>query len=168
MLGLALSKLTDKEWWIEIPPDDPPDARLLRIDQNPGGNIIQQYNIEIVDWERNVDDIMTVIGKKCERAYSNYLLLVNARSGKLLNFNRVINEMKTLRSPFLEVWIVAFIRPGDIKVVRVAPAQPFVDLTRADFLQARKQRGFAKRGTRSTSSEFEDRGLVFMPIPRGD
>ncbi len=141
----------------------------IRIEQNPGGNIIQTHDIEIVDWERNVDDIMEVIGNKCGRAYpSNYLLLVNARSGKLLDFDRVIHQMKMLHSPFFEVWIVAFIGPGNIKVVRIAPGQPFVDLSRADFQKARKQKSFLKRGTRGTSTEFKDLGLAYMPIPRGD
>lgn len=130
------------------------------------GNIIQTYEIEVVDWVKNVTDIMEVIGKKCARPYPNkYLLLVNARSGKLLDFDRVIGEMKTLPSPFLEVWIVAFIRPGDVKVVRVATALPFVDLTPDDFENARKQRSFMKRGTRGTSTEFKDLGLVYLPIP---
>jgi hypothetical protein len=171
ILALALSKLTAEEWWIEIETvDNTPDTRLRRLDQTLNGNIIQTHEIEVVDWERNVDDIMEVIRKKCQRAYpGNYLLLVNARhSGKLLEFDLVINEMKTLRSPFLEVWIVAFIGPSNIKVVRVAPGQPFVDLTQGDFEKARKQKSFLKRGTRGTSAEFKDLGLAYLPIPRGD
>jgi len=170
MLALALMKLTGQEWWIEIETvGNTPDTKLQRIDQSPGGNIIQTYEIEVVDWEKNVDNIMDVIRKKCARAYpSKYLLLVNARnSGKLLDFDQVIEEMKTLRSPFLEVWIVASIGPVT-KVVRVAPAQPFVDLERADFENASKQKSFLRRGTRSMSSEFKNLGLVYMPIPRGD
>ena len=91
-----------------------------------------------------IDDRGEVIRKKCARAYPNkYLLLVSARhSGKLLDFDRVIEEMKASRSAFLEVWIVTFIGPGDIKVVRVAPGQPFVDLTREGFEKARKQKSF--------------------------
>lgn len=167
MLALALRKLTSQEWWVEVETvQRTPDNKLQRIDQSPNGNIIQTYEIEVVDWVKNVADIMQVIRKKCARAYPNkYLLLVNARSGKLLDFDRVIEEMETLRSPFLEVWIIAFIQPGDVKVVRVAPAQPFVDLTREDFQNARKQKAFMKRGTRGTSTEFEDLGLGYLPIP---
>jgi hypothetical protein len=56
-------------------------------------------NIEVVDWEENVDDIMEVIGKKCKRAYpDHYLLLVSARhSGKVLDFDWVI-EHETIGS----------------------------------------------------------------------
>jgi hypothetical protein len=171
MLALTLSKLTAEEWWIEIETvDNTPDTRLRRLNQTPSGNIIETHEIEVVDWEGNVDDIMEVIRKKCARAYpGNYLLLVNARhSGKLLDFDRVIDEMKMLRSPFLEVWIVTFIGPGDIKVVRVAPGQPFVDLTRGDFERAQIQKPFLKRGTRGTTTEFKDLGLAYLPIPRVD
>ena len=167
MLALALMKLNGHEWWVEVETvQGTPDNKLQRIDQSPSGNIIQTWEIEVVDWVETVADIMEVIKKKAARAYSNKsLLLVNARSGKLLDFDRVTNEMKTLPSPFLEVWIVAFIRPGDVKVVRVAPALPFIDLTPVDFENARKQRAFMKRGTRGTATEFKDLGLVYLPIP---
>lgn len=167
MLALALTKLNGHEWWVEVETvQGTPDNKLQRIDQSPRGNIIQTWEIEVVDWVESVPDIMEVIRKKAARAYSDKsLLLVNARSGKLLDFDQVIEEMKKLRSPFLEVWIVAFIRPGDVKVVRVAPALPFVDLTREDFENAGKQRSFMKRGTRGTSTEFEDLGLFYLPIP---
>lgn len=168
MLALALLRLKDEEWWIEIETvEATPDTRLRRIDQTPSGNIIQTYEIEVVDWENNVDDIMEVIGKKCARAYPrNYLLLVNARhSGKLLDFDRVIVEMKTLRSPFLEVWVVAFVATANVKVVRVAPAQPCVNLTQADFEKAAEQKPFLKRGDRGTRAEIKDLGLAYLPIP---
>jgi len=99
LLALALSKLNDEEWWVEIETvDSTPDTRLHRIDQSSGHNIIQTYSIEIVDWEENTPDIMQVIGKKCGRAYpSHYLLVVNARhAGKVLNLDQVIEEMKKL------------------------------------------------------------------------
>ena len=76
--------------------------------------MIQTRSIEVVDWEENVDDIMKVIKKKCKRAYpDHYLLLVNARHGKgYLDFDRVIEEMKAIPSPFLEVWVVVDGRHG--------------------------------------------------------
>jgi len=169
MLALALSKLKDEEWWIEIETvDSTPDTKLRQIDQSSGHNVIQTRNIEIVDWEENVDDIMEVIRKKCSRAYpSHYLLLVYARhSGKVLDFNRVIEEMKGIRSPFLEVWVCAFIGRDDVKVVRVAPGGPAVDLrVRVDLEKSRKQTPFLRRGARGTGIEFRDLGLAYLPIP---
>lgn len=172
VLGLALSKLKAEEWWVEIETvDSTPDTKLRQIDRSSGRNVIQTRNIEVVDWEENVDDIMEVIGKKCKRAYpSHYLLLVNARhSGKVLDFDRVIEEMQKMRSPFLEVWIVAFIGPDDLKVVRVAPGRFPIDLKiRAELEMAKKQKPFAKRGIRGTDTEFRNLGPAYLPIPRGD
>jgi hypothetical protein len=114
---------------------------------------------------------MEVIRKKCRRAYpEHYLLLVNARnSGKLLDFDRVIEEMKAIRSPFLEVWVVAFVGPDDIKVVRVSPATPSVDLKiRAELAKAKSQTPFIKRGNRGTGTELRDLGPAYLPIPRRD
>jgi hypothetical protein len=170
--ALALSKLKDDEWWVEIETvESTPDTRLRQIDQSSGRNVIQTRCVEVVDWEENVDDIMEVIQKKCGRRYpSHYLLAVHARhSGKLLDFDRVINEMKNVRSPFLEVWVIAFVGPDDIKVVRVDPGGPAIHLKRrAELVKAKKQRPFLRRGIRGTGTEFRDLGPAFLPIPRGD
>ena len=172
VFALALSKLNDDQWWIEIETkDSTPDTRLRQLDQSSGKNVIQTRSIEVVDWEENVDDIMEVIRKKCKCAYpDHYLLLVNARnSGKVLEFDQVIQGMKGVHSPFLEVWVVAFVRPGDMKVVRVAPGAFSVDLKmRAELEKAKMQTPFIKRGTRGTGTELRDLGPAYLPIPRGD
>lgn len=172
VLALALSKLKGDEWWVEIETrDSTPDTKLQQIDQSSGHNVVQTRCIEVVDWEENVDDIMEVIGKKCKRAYPrDYLLLVNARnSGKVLDFDLVIENMKTIRSPFLEVWVAAFVGPNDIKVVRVAPGALAIDLKIGNEVEeARKQKPFLMRGGRGTGTELRDIGPVYVPIPRGD
>ena len=172
MLALALSKLKNEEWWVEIETlDSTPDTKLHHIDQSSGQNVIQTRNIEIVDWEENVDDIMEVIAKKCSRAYpGHYLLLVNARHvGKALNIDRVMEEMQKIRSPFLEVWLFAFVGQDNAKVVRVAPGGLVIDLNlSAELKKARNQEKFLRRGIRGVSTEFRDLGLTYLPIPRCD
>jgi hypothetical protein len=172
VLALALSKLKDERWSVEVETvDRTPDTKLRQIEQSSGHNVIQTRSIEIVDWQENVEDIMEVIGKKCKRAYPrDYLLVVNARhTGKVLDFDRVIEEMKRMCSPFLEVWVVAFIAQDDMKVVRVAPGGPAIDLKlRAELESASQQPSFLKRGIRGTDTEFRDLGPAFLPIPRAD
>jgi hypothetical protein len=172
LLALALSKLNGEQWWIEIETkESTPDTKLRQLDQSSGKNVIQTRNIEVVDWEENVDDIMEVIRKKCKRAYpDHYFLLVNARnSGKVLDFDRVMQEMKGIRSPFLEVWVVAFVGPDDMKVVRVAPGALSVDLkSRVELEKAKKQTPFMKRGARGTGTELRDLGPTYLPIPRDE
>jgi len=143
MLALALSKLKDDVWWVEVETvDATPDTKLRQIDQTANGNVINTRNIENVDWEENVDDIMTVIRKKCKRSYpSDYLLVVHARNyGKEINFDRVIEEMKRVQSPFLEVWVIAVVGLDDVKVVRVSPGLPVVDLKIRAELERRASR----------------------------
>jgi hypothetical protein len=172
VLALALSKLNDEEWWVEIETvDSTPDTRLRQIDQSTGHNVIQTRSIEVVDWEENVDDIMEVIENKCKRAYpGHFLLLVHARHrGKVLDFDRVIGEMMAMRSPFLEVWVIASDGLDHIKAVRVAPGGPAVDLKLGTEMEkARKQPSFLKRGIRGTKPGFRELGPAFLPIPGGD
>ena len=167
---LALSKLKDDVWWIEVEAvDATPDTKLRQIDQTAKGNVINTRNIESVDWEENVDDIMIVIRKKCGRKYPNhYLLLVHARNyGKEINFDRVIEDMKSMQSPFLEVWVIAVIGLDDIKVARVSPARPVIDLKiREEMEKASKQIPFLKRGSRGGKPGFYEAGAAFLPLPR--
>jgi hypothetical protein len=169
VLALALSKLKDEQWWVEVETvDSTPDTKLHHIDQSAGHNVIQTRSIEIVDWEENVDDIMEVIEKKCNRAYpGHYVLLVHARHrGKVLELDQVRERMKSLPSPFLEVWVVASIGTEHLKAVRVAPGGPAIDLElRAELENARKQSPFLKKGNRGTRSEIRDLGPAFLPIP---
>lgn len=172
VLALALAKLKSDPWWVEVETaDSTPDTKLRQIDQTSGHNVIQTRSIEVVDWEENVDDILEVIQKKCARAYpGHYLLVVHARHrGKALDCDRVMDAMKSMPSPFLEIWVVAAIGSDHLKVIRVAPGGPAIDLTpTAELEEARKQPPFLKRGMRGTTTQFRDLGLVFLPIPRGE
>jgi hypothetical protein len=117
------------------------------------------------------DDIMTVIQKKYRRAYPrDYFLLVHARNyGKEINFDLVIEEMKSVQSPFLEVWVIAVIGRDDIKAVRMSPAPLGIDLkTRDELEKAKQQVPFVRRGTRGREPGFYDAGTVFLPLPRCD
>lgn len=171
-LALALSKLIDDMWWVEVETvDATPDTRLRQIEETVDGNVVNIRNIENVDWEENVDDVMTVIQKKCKRRYPHdYLLLVHARNHlKGINFDRVIEEMKNVQSPFLEVWMIAVIGLDDLKVIRVSPGLPVVDLKiRTEMEKASQQDPFIKRGSRGREPGFYDAGKIFLPLPRCD
>jgi hypothetical protein len=168
MFALGLSKLTQKEFWVEIETlDSTPDTRLRHIDQSEGHNMIEIINIEIVDWVEHVSSIMEVIKKKCARSYpDDYFLLVHARSGKLLDFDHVIKELKKIVSPFFEVWILARISENDMKVVRVAPAALPIDFKiRSELERTSRQPAFLQRGTRGAETEFRDLGPAYLPLP---
>lgn len=173
VLALALSKLKDDLWWVEVETvDATPDTKLHQISQSANGNVDNTRNIENVDWEEHVGDIMTVIRKKCKRSYPpDYLLVVHARNYfKEINFGLVIEQMKSVQSPFLEVWVIAVVGLDDIKVVRASPGLLAVDLKiRAEMEKARKRMPqFLKRGSRGRKPGIYDAGMVFLPLPRCD
>jgi hypothetical protein len=148
VFALALSMINGESWWVEIETkENTPDARLRRLEQSSGNNVIQTRSCEVVDWEENVDDVMEVIRKKCRRAYpGHYILLLNVRnSGKVLDFDHLIQQMKAIQSPFLEVWLIAFAEPRLLKVVRVAPSAFAIDLNLTVAMpEAMKQHPFMK------------------------
>jgi hypothetical protein len=142
LLALGILRLTGEQWWVEIETkDNTPDTKLKRLDQSSGNNVVQTRPVEVVDWEENVDDVMEVIRKKCGRAYpADYLLAVNARHvGKVLEPERIVKEMKSIRSPFLEVWVIAFAGPDEVRVMRVSPGDLGTDLKLAAELEKASQ-----------------------------
>ena len=75
--------------------------------------------------------------------------------------------MKSVQSPFLEVWVIAVVGLDDIKVVRVSPGLPVIDLKiRAELERASKQTPFLRRGSRGREPGFYDAGTVFLPLPK--
>jgi len=77
--------------------------------------------------------------------------------------------MKSVQSPFLEVWVIAVVGLEDIKVGRVSPGLPVVDLKmREELGKASRQVPFLKHGSRGREPGFYDAGTVFLPLPRCD
>jgi hypothetical protein len=168
MFGLGLAKLTGHEYWVEIETlDQTPDTRIRRIDQSSGHNVVSTQSCEIVDWEEHVDDILQVIRQKCARAYPpHYCLLVLARNGKNPDYEIVVQEIRKMRIPFAELWIIGRLSVADMAMLRVIP-----DVLRVDFniLQelekTRDQPEFVKPEKRGMSTEFRDLGMAYLPVP---
>jgi hypothetical protein len=167
-LALALSKIYGETLYIEIETvENTTDTRLHSIDQSSGRNVVQTRSIEVVDWEENVPDIMDVIRKKCRRAYPDYYsLVVHARHiGRVFNFVKVSEEIKTIRSPFMDIGGIASAGADNLKVARVAPEFLEIDLQYSTELEnAKKQRELVKRGIRGTTPGFRELGPSFMSI----
>jgi uncharacterized protein YlzI (FlbEa/FlbD family) len=168
MFALGLAKLTGNEYWVEIETvEQTPDTRIRHIDQSSGHNVVRTQSCEIVDWEEHVQDILQVIRQKCQRAYPPYFcLLVLARNGTRVDFEIVIQEVKKMRMPFAELWILGRLSIADMAMLRIIP-----DVLRVDFniLEAiektRDQQEFLTPGKRGTSTEFRDLGMAYLPVP---
>jgi hypothetical protein len=71
--------------------------------------------------------------------------------------------MKTIRSPFLEIWVVGALGYKHFTAFRVTPSGIFVDLGSHELEMASQQTTFLKRGKRGLKPGFYDLGAVFLP-----
>ena len=168
--ALGLTEMHKRDYWVEIETQDrTPDTKLHRLDQSSGHNKIETYNVEVVDWERHVDDAMHVILRKCARAYPPYFwLLVLGRNGKIFDTDAIVEGLSGLRVPFVEIWIVG--RPLEasynIQAVRLYPERLDVvfDFARA-LQQSESQKEIMRPGKRGTGTDIYSLGDVYLPIP---
>ena len=137
------------------------------MDQSSGRNCIQTQSLEVVDWEEHVDDAVTVIKQKCQRAYPAYFcLLVLARNGKNLDVEMLIREVLSERVPFGEIWIIGCLSEGLMTMVRIFPST-----FRLDFETVRSlgklggKHDIMRKLQRGTSTEVQELGFVYLPLP---
>lgn len=168
IVALAWVKLNRGSWWwVEVETrEQTPDTRLHLLDDSAGYNVRVTGCVEVVDWEKNIADVMTVVRQKCQKAYpSDYFLAVHARhAGAVIDFDRIAREMQQIPTPFCEVWVVAAVGERQLKVVCVAPNSIVVDLSLSDD-QIPKQPEFVRPGMRGTTPGFYPAGTVFLPVP---
>ncbi len=111
---LGLRDADKREWWIEIETEAAtPDIYgffLDTIDVGISKKGIRRnvMNIEIVEWEPHGAGILDLIGDKCKKAYpADYSLLVYVRrGGEVLNYQVIFEELKKVKVPFLQIWIL--------------------------------------------------------------
>lgn len=166
--ALGLSEMQSKRWWVEIETEEQtPDTRIHFMDQSSGRNCILTQSIEVVDWEEHVDDPATVIKQKCQRAYPpHFCLLVLARNGKNLEVEQLTHEVLSQSVPFGELWIVGCLSEGLMTMIRIFPnAYRFDFETGRSLLKLRDQTDIIRRLQRGTSTELEDLGFVYLPLP---
>jgi hypothetical protein len=168
--ALGLTEMHKRNYWVEIETEDrTPDTKVHRLDQSSGHNKIETYNVEVVDWERHVDDVMQVIRQKCERAYPPYFwLLILGRSGKTLDVDSTVKAVRELHVPFAEIWIIG--RPADAmhmrELVRLYPEKLDLIFDFARTLrESEKQTEIMRPGIRGTGTEFYPLGASYLPIP---
>lgn len=168
MYALGLSEIQNREWWVEIETEEQtPDTRLHYMDQSSGRNCIQTQSIEIVDWEEHVDNAVTVIKQKCQRAYpSHFCLLVLARNGKNLDVEALTEQILSERVPFGEIWIMGCPSEGRMTMVRIVPSSFRLDFEVIRSLERLKgQRDIMQKLQRGTSTEVHELGFVYLPLP---
>jgi DNA-directed RNA polymerase subunit RPC12/RpoP len=168
--ALGLTQIDGREHWVEIETeDDTPDTKVHRLDQSNGHNKIETYNVEVVDWEQHVDDLIQIVRQKCAKAYPFYFwLVILGRSGKAIDQSTVVEAVRNLRVPFVEIWIVG--RTLDnryrMQLVRLFPDRADVVFDLRDAVRRSDQQAAIMRpGKRGTGTDLRPLGDVFLPIP---
>jgi len=168
MYALGLSEMQNRQWWVEIETEEQtPDTKVHYMDQSSGRNCIQTQSLEVVDWEEHVDDAVTVIKQKCQRAYPAYFcLLVLARNGRNLDVEMLIREVLSERVPFGEIWIIGCLSEGLMTMVRIFPSTFRLDFETVQSLgKLGGQHDIMRKLQRGTSTELQELGFVYLPLP---
>lgn len=168
LFALGLSDTQKKPWWVEIETvEQTPDTRVHNIDQSRGNNVINTQSIEIVDWEEHVDDVIQVIREKCQQAYPpHYCLLVLARNGKNLDLEKLMQQVSDEKVPFAEMWVLGIPSEGMATMLRIVPNYFRLDFKIASTLdKVKDQTDFMLKQKRGTSTEFQNLGYVYLPLP---
>jgi hypothetical protein len=166
--ALGLRETTGREYWIEIVTDDQtPDTKVHFLDQSAGHNHRMTHNLEIVEWDEHRSDVMDVIAQKCRKAYPSYFhLVVLARNGKNIDVPSLLEQIKSLSVPFAEMWILGRISGYAYKMFMFYPGQQLIEFDLRQVLAGNSNKvDFLQPLGRGKSTEFEDLGVGYLPIP---
>jgi hypothetical protein len=168
LYALALSELLGGKYWVEVETvDQTPDTRVYKIDQSQGHNILQKQSVEVVDWDEHVDDPMDLIRKKSRKAYpKDFCLLVAARSGKDVVPQVIAREIRKMKVPFAEIWILGQSTSNTINVARLHPTTLQLEFNLFEALgRAKTDTDVLSKRKRGNETEFVDLGKIYLPIP---
>lgn len=168
--AVGLREVTAREYWVEIETIEPtPDCKVHFIDRSAGYNHRLTHNVEVVEWDEHRAEVLDVIKQKCSRAYPTYFfLLVLARSGKGINMAELSAEIGQISVPFGEIWVLGRLSglSSRYAIFMVHPSQKLVEFDLAEALKKdTRVVDFLRPQGRSKSAEFEDLGLLYLPIP---
>lgn len=169
LYALALSELSGSKYWVEIAEiiEQTPDTRVYQIDQTRGFNTLQKQSIEVVDWERHVDDPVELIRAKSGKQYpDDFCLLIAARAGKMVYPQVIARDIRKMAVPFEEIWILG---PSTTSVINVARLHPAIVQVQFDVFEAleraKTDADVLTKQKRGRETELVRLGQIYLPIP---
>lgn len=127
---LGYRQLSQQDWWLQQPDEDPPDIIAVAISDGAHGRKVERVNVEIFEYEHHTraDDLAGAITKKLARkAYPrDYRLVCYVHGHEKEPFTpiEVTEKIKATNPRIGEIWVVTSILtddPEDYVVVRVYP-----------------------------------------------
>jgi hypothetical protein len=172
LLGYRL--LTQKDFWIEICQDDPPDNRAISPTKRPEGRgmVKEVINLEVFEWEGHSTHSLTgaiqekLKGKKYPPDY--FLLCQVRRPGEIAELEKCYQDLQREKPGVAEVWAVFSIEDAqfDYVIVRLFPSRAEKRFKLSDEIAATKEQ---KDGLRELGRGFMDKPEVGedlqIPLP---
>ncbi|OGZ66580.1 MAG: hypothetical protein A3C58_02655 [Candidatus Staskawiczbacteria bacterium RIFCSPHIGHO2_02_FULL_34_10] len=172
---LGLRELGEITYWLEIETEDStPDVYgsfLDVIETNTGKKGVREnfFSIEIVEWEEHGPSIVDLIKNKCKKHYpNNYFLLVYVRrGGKVLDYEKIVEELKGAKIPFAQIWIlVPSSNDHDYHLTKIYKGLFQIAFNLNDAIKKNeKQIKFATNMGKGLATEMENLGEISVPLP---
>lgn len=125
---LAISKEKNRDWWLQIPKDDPPDMSCMTMVKNHGHFELNQQDVEIITITKySKGSISQIIESKLKlKAYpERYVLLIYLSRFEFFKFEIVAEEIKrVLKDRLSSVWLIGNTEKHNIKKYIVCQIYP--------------------------------------------
>jgi hypothetical protein len=127
---MGYGELTDQYWWLTICPETIPDIIAISPRQGERGWVAERLNLEVFEYEAHapVAGVAAAIERKLRaKAYpSDHRLVcyVHHRAGEAFNTGEVASQLRMLKLPVAEVWLVGSVesdQSDDYVVSRLHP-----------------------------------------------
>jgi len=164
---LGINKLTNNQWWLQVPKTDPPDMICMFIEESGNGfNFLNYRYVEITEiTKHNKGTITDQIAKKLEnkRYGKEYALLVYLEREEVIPDLRVLSaEIQKAKPEVADIWCLGSILPDspEFMLFSLYPDSQRIDfdafkeiskIPKGDILTAIKSKGKAMIRVKTTS-----------------
>jgi hypothetical protein len=170
---LGYRKITNKDYWIGIRKEDPPDnvAITLRKRESGKGIAMDVHNFEIFEWEAHSEkSLLEAIKKKLvNKAYPLYytLLCYVRRPGDAANLEDCFRSLQQEKIGVNSIWLVSSIQNGDADhtIAQLYPGRAQKIFKLAEELEKIKDQKPFLTANRGVGEGFEPLGDFYLPLP---
>ncbi len=155
LLGVNYSE--KKLWWLQVPPNDPPDTLAATLTVNEKGigvlNVQQVEIFQIGDYVQ--EEIWEAIARKLKhKAYDPKTTLIGLinKDTEIKDIRNITNQLKQIRISISSIWLIGDIEPmqNTYLAFQVWPLPEVYKIDVDKECQRLRQYGHVMRATRST------------------
>lgn len=107
------AQLNEKEWWIQLPKDDPPDVLAMELIKTPDGKgqTLSMVNVEVfeISSHDSTESIQQSIERKIgNKDYSNMTLIAFVRRMQIFDHVDLAENMQRINPKVQNLWLIVF------------------------------------------------------------